>query len=108
MSTEYQPLNAADALIDSLTTAVKLARERPVYFQITTRQGRIDVRQVEFLSVEELAQLAKVEPRTVHGWVQRGIGPPSYRPPGSRSILFDLAEAVEWIRQNPANPSRRE
>ena len=107
MSAELHVGDTSRQLVNGLTEAFKSIGERPVYFEITTTRGRIGVRQVEFLNVEEFAQLAKVEPRTVHSWVQRGVAPPCYRPPGSRSILFDIAEAVEWIRQNPANGYRR-
>lgn len=93
-------------LLDRLTTAITTAAHRPIYLQIINHQGgKLEVRQIEFLSVEDFAQLARVGPRTVYDWVQRGISPPPYRPPGSRSILFDLTEAIAWIKQTQIYPN---
>jgi hypothetical protein len=73
-----------------------------MYIRITIGyRDKIEIKQIEFLSVEEFARLAKVEPRTIQSWVQRGIAPTAYRPPGSRGFLFEMDEAIEWIKSNP-------
>ena len=87
-------------LLHALISALRGVGRRAIYLQITSGpRGRLELRQIEFLDVEDLARLAKVEPRTVQGWVQRGISPTPYRPPGSRCILFDMSEAIDWIKQ---------
>lgn len=99
MSEKY--LNPGD-LISSLATAITSITHRAIYFQISIgHRGKVEIKQIEFLSVEEFARLAKVETRTVHGWIERGVAPTPYRPEGCRSILFDVNEVIAWIKNNP-------
>jgi|SRR6266404_2588123 len=87
-------------LVSALVNALRGVGGRAIYLQIRSGpRGRLELRQIEFLDIEDLARLTKVEPRTVHGWVQRGISPTPYRPPGSRCLLFEMSEAIAWIKQ---------
>ena len=51
----------------------------------------------QFLTVEEVAELLRVSPRSVYDWVSQGIIP--HRKAGRRTI-FLLDEILEWT----ANP----
>jgi excisionase family DNA binding protein len=56
----------------------------------------------QFLTVEELAQMLRVKPRTIYEMVSQGRIP--YRKVGRR-VIFLLAEILEWT--NPKlSPSR--
>ena len=88
-------------VIDSLTSAVADSITRPVYFRVArTPRGELAIEQVVFLTPEQLAELAHVERRTVYSWVERAekIGLKFYRPPGSRGILFELHEVLDWLK----------
>ena len=67
---------------------------------MTREANRISVKQVEFLTPEQLAELAHVETRTVYSWVEKAQenGLKFYRAPGTRGVLFELNEVLEWIR----------
>jgi excisionase family DNA binding protein len=89
--------------IESLTSAVAHSMTRPLYIRIAKDpRGKLAVEQVVFLTPEQLAELAHVERRTVYSWVQRAeqIGLKFYRPPGSRGILFELSEVLDWLRSD--------
>lgn len=89
--------NRVEQLIKLLTQR----RERPVYFQIIEGQnGKLECQQVEFLTVEQLADLAHVETRTVYSWIEKAPenGLKFYRAPGTRGVLFEINEVLEWIR----------
>jgi excisionase family DNA binding protein len=47
----------------------------------------------QFLTVEEVAELLRVSPRSVYDWVSQGIIP--HRKAGRRTI-FLLDEILEW------------
>jgi len=49
-----------------------------------------------FLTVEELALMCHVKPRTVYDWIARGAVP--YRKAGRRA-LFRSAEIEAWMEQ---------
>lgn len=49
-----------------------------------------------FLTVEELADMLRVEVRTVYSWVSRGSVP--FRKAGRRTV-FLLDEILEWTAQ---------
>jgi excisionase family DNA binding protein len=49
-----------------------------------------------FLTVEEVAELLRVSPRSVYDWVYRGVIP--HRKAGRRTI-FLLDEVLEWTRK---------
>jgi len=51
----------------------------------------------QFLTVEELAELLRVSPRSVYDWVSQGVIP--YRKAGRRTI-FLLDEILEWTSKN--------
>jgi hypothetical protein len=95
---------SVEQLIDLLTTR----RERPIYFQIIEGEsGKLVCRQVEFITPEQFAQLRNVSRRTVYGWIDKAseqgkdpldFVPPMYRQPNASGIVFDLHEAVLWIK----------
>ena len=88
------------ALIKSLSGEIKRTLGRPIYIQMTQEANRISIRQVEFLTPEQLAELAHVETRTVYSWVEKAQenGLKFYRAPGTRGVLFEINEVLEWIR----------
>jgi excisionase family DNA binding protein len=49
-----------------------------------------------FLTVEELAAMCHVKPRTVYDWIARGVVP--YRKAGRRA-LFPFDEIQRWMDQ---------
>ena len=51
----------------------------------------------QFLTVEEVAELLRVSPRSVYDWVSQGIIP--YRKAGRRTI-FLLDEIIEWTSKD--------
>lgn len=74
--------------------------QKPVYLQINSeKNGALNVKQVEFLTATEFAELCRVEERTVYSWLERTekTGLKCYRPSGSRQVLFEINEALEWI-----------
>jgi excisionase family DNA binding protein len=88
--------------IDLLAREIKQGLARPIYLQVMrSPDGEITVRQVEFITPAQLAQLAHVSQRTVYVWIERASenGLRYYKPPGSSGILFALDEVLEWIKQ---------
>ncbi len=74
--------------------------DAPIYLQITSeKSSSLSIKPIQFLTIEEFAELCRVEERTVYGWLERAekTGLRCYRPPGSRGILFEMNEAVEWM-----------
>jgi excisionase family DNA binding protein len=51
----------------------------------------------KFLTVEEVAELLRVAPRTIYTWVYRGTIP-FHR--AGRRVIFLLDEIVEWTAKN--------
>jgi len=51
----------------------------------------------EFLTVEEVAELLRVAPRTVYDWVYRGMIP--FRKAGRRTI-FKRDEVLQWTEKS--------
>lgn len=49
-----------------------------------------------FLTVEDLAEMLRVEPRTVYSWVSKGSVP--FRKAGRRTV-FLLDEILEWTAE---------
>jgi excisionase family DNA binding protein len=89
------------AVVESLTSAVTNSITRPLYFRIAKDpRGKLAVEPVVFITPEQLADLAHVERRTVYSWVERAetIGLKFYRPPGSRGILFEMNEVLDWLK----------
>lgn len=63
----------------------------------TTRPiARGSVERPRFLTVEELAEMLRVEVRTVYSWVSKGSVP--FRKAGRRTV-FLLDEILEWTEQ---------
>ena len=87
-------------LIKSLSGEIKRTLTRPIYIQIAQEGGGVSIKQVEFLTVEQLAELAHVEARTVYSWIEKAPenGLKFYRAPGTRGVLFEINEVLEWIR----------
>jgi len=55
-----------------------------------------DVALPQFLTVEEVADLLRVSPRSVYDWVYRGLIP--FHKAGRRTI-FLLDEILEWTQK---------
>jgi hypothetical protein len=87
-------------LIKSLSGEIKRTLQRPIYIQIDQESGEVSIKQIEFLTPEQLAELAHVETRTVYSWIEKAQdnGLKFYRAPGTRGVLFEINEALEWIR----------
>ena len=87
-------------LMKSLSGEIKRTLTRPIYIQIVQESGGVNIKQVEFLTPEQLADLAHVETRTVYSWVEKANenGLKFYRAPGTRGVLFEINEVLEWIR----------
>ncbi|HJQ69588.1 MAG TPA: helix-turn-helix domain-containing protein [Blastocatellia bacterium] len=51
----------------------------------------------QFLTVEEVAELLRVSPRSVYDWVSQGVIP--YHKAGRRTI-FLLEEILEWTSKD--------
>lgn len=99
MSARADHTDKIDRLLDLLTTR----RQQPVYLRIIEGEGgRLEFEQVEFLTTQEFASLARVEPRTVYSWIEKGIGPRWFQPEGTGTKLCDLNDAVDWIRSQGA------
>lgn len=95
--------SSVNSSLECLIGAIKDSFTRPIYLQVSKNaRGDLAIRQVCFLSVDELAELAHVERRTVYAWVERTSenGLKFYKPPGSRGILFDLNETLDWLKGN--------
>src|SRR5215217_7541732 len=93
---------AEDKLL-GLLSLLSQKRTAPLYLQINEREdGTFEFRQVEFLTPAELAQLCKVETRTVYSWLDKGLIT-AYTPPGTGGKLFDLTESLAWIKSGGAN-----
>ena len=88
------------ALIKSLNGEIKRTLKRPIYIQIAQERGEVSIKQVEFLTPEQLAELMHVETRTVYSWVEKAQenGLKFYRAPSTRGVLFEINEVLEWIR----------
>jgi excisionase family DNA binding protein len=87
--------------LESITSALRDSLARPVYLRVAKDpRGELAIEHVVFLTVEQFAELAHVERRTVYSWVERAekIGLKVYRPPGSRGILFELNEVLDWLK----------
>ena len=88
------------ALIKSLSGEIKRTLKRPLYIQIAQEGGEVSIKQVEFLTPEQLAELMHVETRTVYSWIEKAQenGLKFYRAPNTRGVLFEISEVLEWIR----------
>jgi excisionase family DNA binding protein len=88
------------ALLKSLSGEINRTLKRPIYIQIAQESDQVSIKQVEFLTPEQLAELAHVETRTVYSWVEKAQenGLKFYRAPGTRGVLFEINEVLEWIR----------
>ena len=88
------------ALIKSLSSEIQRTLTRPIYIQIAQESGEVSIKQVEFLTPEQLAELMHVETRTVYSWIEKAQenGLKFYRAPNTRGVLFEINEVLEWIR----------
>jgi hypothetical protein len=89
--------------IEEILQGIRRKLEAPLYLQISSeKNGSLAIKHIQFLTIDEFADLCRVEKRTVYGWLDDAerTGLKCYRPPGSRSLLFELNETVEWISNN--------
>ena len=94
--TESASRSLIEATLKSLSDVIAGCLNKPLYLKAEHKEGRLELSQVEFLTVEELARLAKVEGRSVRDWIRRDLFP-VYRPPGSGRILIALSDALAWL-----------
>ncbi len=89
-------------LIKLLGSEIKRTLARPIYIQIAQERGEVSIKQVEFLTPEQLAELMHVETRTVYSWIEKAQenGLKFYRAPNTRGVLFEINEVLEWIRNS--------
>ena len=87
-------------LVKSLSSEIKRTLQRRIYIQIAQEGGEVSIKQVEFLTPEQLAELMHVETRTVYSWIEKAQenGLKFYRAPNTRGVLFEINEVLEWIR----------
>ncbi len=50
-----------------------------------------------FLTVQEVAELLRVSPATVRGWIAKGEGPPAMR--FGKQIRYRPDRVMEWVEQ---------
>ncbi|HET9529547.1 MAG TPA: helix-turn-helix domain-containing protein [Blastocatellia bacterium] len=101
MSDTATDMRETAQIIDALAGKIKSGLARPIYLQVIKGpKSEVTIKQVEFLTPAQLAELAHVSPRTVYSWIERASenGLKYYKPPGSSGILFALDEVLEWIR----------
>src|SRR5436309_9834535 len=90
MSTE------AEIAIKALSDVIAGQMSRPIFLKAEYCDGRLAISQIEFLTPEELAQLAKVKPRTVYLWIEKRLFPFS-KPRGTGQVLIAFNDALDWI-----------
>src|ERR1051325_3751701 len=91
-----QPRTEAEIAIAAISDVIRGRMTRPIYLRVSNAGGKISVEQVEYLTAQEFAQLAKVEPRTVYSWIQDGRIT-YYQPVGMGQKLISLSDALQWI-----------
>lgn len=50
-----------------------------------------------YLTTEDVAQLVRARPETVRYWRATGVGPRSFRLPGSRRVLYAREDVEAFI-----------
>ena len=85
-----------ETAIKALGDVIRGRMARPLYLRVEMQDGNLSIEQVEFLTVEELAALVKVEARTVYGWLDRGLLA-FCKPAGTGQNLIPLRAALHWI-----------
>ena len=99
MSTEEEA--TIQRVIERLAEEIKQGFSRPIYFQVMQEaRGKVSLRQIQFITPEQLAELCHVETRTVYSWIEKAQenGLKFYRAPNTRGVLFEINEVMEWIR----------
>lgn len=95
MSAQVEQENISQA-IKALSDAITGHLTKPIYFRFEMQDGELVVSQVEYLTPEELAAIAKVDRRTVYGWIERGLLK-FCRPEGTAQNLIPMRAALHWI-----------
>src|ERR1043165_6636746 len=91
-----QPRTEAEVAIGAISDVIKSRMTRPLYLRVEMTPGGLAIRQVEYLTAEEFAQLVKVEPRTVYTWFEKKLIK-YHKPKGTGQNLIDLNDALAWI-----------
>ncbi|HKA22751.1 MAG TPA: helix-turn-helix domain-containing protein [Blastocatellia bacterium] len=86
----------AEIVIKTLSDVIKGRIARPIYLKIEHREGDLSIEQVEYLTPDELAQLMRVEARTVYSWFDKGVLG-FCKPAGTGQNLISLRSALAWI-----------
>jgi DNA-binding transcriptional MerR regulator len=58
-----------------------------------------ETRNRTYMTIEEVADLCRVAMETVRYWRQIGVGPKSFRLPGSRRVLYAPEDVDAWISE---------
>ena len=61
------------------------------------KQSQLNSPLPRFLTVEEVAEMLRVKPRTIYEMVAQ-VRIPYRKPPGSNILRFDLEEIVAWSK----------
>lgn len=95
MSREVEQ-QSVERAIKALAGAISEHITRPVYLRFEMRDGQLAVSQVEYLTPEEFAPIARVDRRTVYDWIDKGLL--SFcKPQGTGQNLIPLHKAIQWI-----------
>ena len=86
----------SESAIEALSDVIAGRMSRPLFLKAEHCDGRLAISQVEFLTPEEMAQLAKVKLRTVYLWIEKRLFPFS-KPPGTGQVLIAFNDALDWI-----------
>lgn len=86
----------AMTVIQSLTNVIASQMTKPVLLRAEYRDGRLEINQIEFLTVEEFAKMVKVEMRTVYLWIEKRMIS-FYKPKGTNQNLIALSDALAWL-----------
>lgn len=87
-------------VISKLTQEIKQGLAHPMYLKVEREStGSVAVKQIQFLTPAQLADLTHVSVRTVYGWIEKSPhnGLKFYRPPGTSGVLFEVGETLQWI-----------
>jgi excisionase family DNA binding protein len=69
-----------------------------------SRQSSAPSPLTRLLTVQELAHLLQVPPKTIYTWRYKGIGPPAI--PIGRYLRFRIEDVVAWLEAREESPHR--
>lgn len=93
---EQQDIQTA---IKALTDVISGHMAKPLYLRFEMQEGHLTVEQVEYLTTEEAAAMAKVDVRTLYTWFDKGLLP-FCRPDGTNNKLVPLKKFLHWLESS--------